>query len=412
MKPKVKVRFSGKTAAKTARGEYQVSLKFAADSSDGRLTDGQEQIALTVTRRRFSLFPEEVYSVYPPRESCGAYALHLPHVVFERSSLPWEYSESREPSLALFLSADGEGTVKKELPVKEILTADKRTFVSDRLARKKCDADPEDAVCTVIDLKASLFNSLRVSPEERELLTHVREVSLDDKVTDPTVKNGAFSVLIGNRFPEEPENPEAQPKKHEVYVVSMAEYDGLAIPEGIDFVRCLCLYHWNFSVNFDSCGFSEAVEQLTTGSLVREVSKQVREEPLKDILERGYLPLNHDLRDGGRTVSWYRGPLIPYEECVENRPYSVFSDELYYYDPNIGMMDVSYACAWQIGRMIAMNYSTVTNEIVRWRHENYLKAALQRQKKELKERLPVQADTLEEAVRASVLAAADQVPEY
>ncbi len=98
--------------------------------------------------------------------------------------------------------------------------------------------------------------------------------------------------------------------------------------------------------------------------------------------------MNHDLRNGGKTVSWYRGPWLPMDEILEKPRYRIFSDQYYFYDPDQGMMDVSYACAWQLGRMIAMNHATVSRELIAWRLQNCYEAAKDNQQQQVKDHLP------------------------
>src|SRR4030095_12081012 len=59
---------------------------------------------------RFELKPEDINSVFPPDGSLGDHSNVLPHIIFNRSTLPWERSadESQEniPWLALLLFDD------------------------------------------------------------------------------------------------------------------------------------------------------------------------------------------------------------------------------------------------------------------------------------------------------------------
>lgn len=409
----VKIRFSDRSLPPIANGRCRISLEFNADAP-GRehLADGTETIELMVTRKRFTLAPEEIYSVYPPAGSCGDYRLHLPHVIFERASLPWEFTSDGIPALAVFLESQGEGCQIQEMPLSEIQNTDRLTFVSPELTWRESDADPADGTCRIVDIPVGLFQILRVEREERKLLTHVREVSLEDKATDSSVKNGLFAGLIGNRFPEGPAQEETGPQINRAYVVSMWEYDGMEVPDNMEYVRCLCLHSWEFSVNRKIYDFSRAILRLKTGTFCRDLPPEVKDPRLRELLKRGYLPINHDMRDGSRTVSWYRSPWVPSEEPVEPRPYSVFSDELYYCDPECGMLDLSYACAWQIGRMTAAHYSTTANEILRWRFKNYRDAVVKWQQRKIIEELPHQRESLEASIQASFAAAAGELPSY
>src|SRR5262245_33686693 len=58
---------------------------------------------------------------------------------------------------------------------------------------------------------------------------------------------------------------------------------------------------------------------------------------------------------GEKAVSWYRGPLVPLylgrQTGYEFRP---AADAALRYDPLQGMMDVTYAAAFQLGRLLAL----------------------------------------------------------
>jgi hypothetical protein len=62
------------------------------------------------------------------------------------------------------------------------------------------------------------------------------------------------------------------------------------------------------------------------------------------------------MRQGEKTVSWYRGPLVPLNHDKPKQIQDPVScaDELLRYDPNTGLFDVTYAAAWQLGRLLAL----------------------------------------------------------
>jgi hypothetical protein len=71
---------------------------------------------------------------------------------------------------------------------------------------------------------------------------------------------------------------------------------------------------------------------------------------------RGFTALNHVMRQGETTVSWYRGPLVPLNHDKPKKQQEPVScaDELLRYDPDTGLFDVTYAAAWQLGRLLAL----------------------------------------------------------
>lgn len=75
---------------------------------------------------------------------------------------------------------------------------------------------------------------------------------------------------------------------------------------------------------------------------------------VNDHLGRGFLPLPHQFRKGKRAVSWYRGPLSVRTENPGFALPAIAADQLLVLDKTTGMWDVSYAAAWQLGRLMAL----------------------------------------------------------
>jgi hypothetical protein len=69
----------------------------------------------------------------------------------------------------------------------------------------------------------------------------------------------------------------------------------------------------------------------------------------------GYTALNHNTRLGEQAVSWYRGPLVPLDlEIEDSYAFRPAPDAAVRYSPLDGMMDVTYAAAFQLGRLLAL----------------------------------------------------------
>ncbi|MCM1121504.1 MAG: hypothetical protein NC416_02865 [Eubacterium sp.] len=386
----IKIRFAEESRPVIQRGLHKISLNQTTNiRENGNNISGNEEIYLMMTRRRFSMDSEEVYSCYPPAGAEGDLSCCLPHVVFMKSTLPWEYEgDQGSPGLALFVCTKEEGVMEQTMKTGDVFrNREASVFCSEFLKISESDAEDGSENCRIVDVPASLFRDLRTDPQERRLLTHVREVKLDDKVTDPTVKDGVFSCLVSNRYPMESAN-DSDPISHHAYVVSLREYDHTDIPQNAAYVRLICLYSWEFTTKKRACDFRAVMQKIRPGVFLQPIPETVQDPELRGILRRGFLPMNHDLRNGGKTVSWYRGPWLPMDEIQEKPRYRIFSDQYYFYDPDQGMMDVSYACAWQLGRMIAMNHATVAKELIAWRLQNCYEAAKDNQRRQLKDHLP------------------------
>jgi hypothetical protein len=76
----------------------------------------------------------------------------------------------------------------------------------------------------------------------------------------------------------------------------------------------------------------------------------------------------HALRVGGQTVSWYRGPFLPYQSNRQLPTVPIrTADAVTFYDPTVGMMDVSCSSAWTLGRMMALNAASFAAALYKWK---------------------------------------------
>lgn len=111
-------------------------------------------------------------------------------------------------------------------------------------------------------------------------------------------------------------------------------------------------------------------------------------------LQQGYAPVPHFFRQGGKSVSWYRGPLLP-GPSRKTIPQDLFpvdtADELLRYHSAGGMFDASYAAAWELGRLLCLRNKLVSLELYRWKrgHIQLLKAMEQQH---LQAHLPFRAN--------------------
>ena len=97
---------------------------------------------------------------------------------------------------------------------------------------------------------------------------------------------------------------------------------------------------------------------------------------VRNAFAMGYLPLGHQLRHGGQTVSWYRGPLAPYAVTTALELPIASADAAARYDPQTGMFDISYGAAWQLGRLLALQNESFAMALYNWRRHVRQTAAI------------------------------------
>jgi hypothetical protein len=370
-----------------AAGQYDVTVRQMVKRGDREIsTDAAETpttkptfektSAFWVSAPRFTLASSEIYAMYPPPDAVGHFSDSLPHIVLRRRTLPWERrltgtsERPASPWLALLtldadeLGLNGAAPRKPESrSLKDVLADRPKTFALDPWER-------EDGACIVLELPTPLFRAVAPAREDLPYLAHAREVRITEHMDDEGVEDeGWFSVVIGNRLP-------ARGKEHHVYLVSLEgledrlprESDAASRRGGDGSVRLVVLATWRFVDDAAGKGFG----RLATGLRLRPMrlppppragaaggngngQDAVLDAAVVTALERGYVPLEHRTRQGHHTVSWYRGPLVPHSLPSSRNTVYPSADAALRYDRDQGLLDVSYAAAWQLGRLLALD---------------------------------------------------------
>lgn len=248
-----------------------------------------------------------------------------------------------------------------------------------------------DAIQT-IDVPLNLFWQIAPTIADLKQMAHGRVVSLINQPTTsntagPGEPNGSFAVVFGNRLP-------ANEKKTLAFLVSLEELEnflpnttGGGAPAGTQFdgtlsLRLAVLKSWTFFTTGQPASF---VHQLLTlnGRVIDDPALQPppaaantnlrlsyggSNSVVQGAFNMGYVPLNETLRTSGQTVSWYRGPLTPYSIAQGWLGVPISSpDAALIFDPTTGMLDTSYAAAWTIGRMLALQDAAFSSALYNWK---------------------------------------------
>ncbi|MGH7121736.1 MAG: hypothetical protein ACREFP_22555 [Acetobacteraceae bacterium] len=341
-----------------------------------------------VSAPRFALAPGEIYSVYPPEGQSGAFATTLPHAVFTRKTLPWEREIGglasaedpiRPPWMALLTLDEDEiaqyPVLLSSVPVDELRNARKSAGLPELAVEPGEPADPKKNQSRVAEMPTERFREIAPALDELRFLAHARQVGTEDKDVADMLAEGWFAVVIGNRLP-------AQGKRNHGLLVSL---EGLAkilrkkreepaalagLPATI---RLPVLKHWQYGCAGPT--FRALLEALTAsrddrkaGDVWLRISPSgtaTADETVRKALALGYTALGHATRQGGKTVSWYRGPLIPLRLDVGPFPeIHANADEALHYDDKTGLFDVSYAAAWQLGRLLALQKADFADSLL------------------------------------------------
>ncbi len=353
-------------------GEYCVT----ADVDAGPLGKSRTvEESFRVDGPRFRLNREDIVSVFPGSGIKGRFGQQLPHIVLGRKTLPWERSTARESRREEMLKNDVAPT--RKVPWLFVLLLHGEECVSEESGRAGnvisppenvffpelyLDPEEEDEECGYIDLPRDCFEGIMPSEEELALLVHARQISEDSRQNAADEQKEWVSVAVGNRLPL----TTSDGGYNKAYLVSMEGFAGWKdlIREEQKYVRMIVLYSWEFYSVTEGKHFLEICHSLDAGRLQMTGREAENNEKLRTIEEHGYRPLPHYLRQGSRTVSFYRGPLSPEKIEPDGREESCWcADQLYRYDPESGTFDVSYAAAWQLGRILALNNGAASREI-------------------------------------------------
>jgi len=323
-----------------------------------------------VIGERFALNPADVQRVFPPENSSGDHAMVIPHIILNRSTLPWErFAEDGDeatPWLALLVFNEEEiGQVKSS-----VVTFGQLSVSSDNIPLHFPTLTPEqegvnDRI-SVIDVPWKLLKQLLPFKEEMSLQTHVRQGRDEDGNLDGPER----AVVVANRLPE----PGQITTVHLVSLENCLEkntgsfYAANALPT--DMIRLVTLKSWRFSCEQPKGSFKETVGRLDLNPpYFRLPGSAVSEEPVLDL---GGVLVPHSLRDGGRTVSIYHGPLVGCKQTASQSADLITlpaasSDELLSYFQKYGLFLTGYAAAWELGRLLTLRNSRVANELFQWK---------------------------------------------
>lgn len=379
---------------------------------------------------RFSLSATEVAGVFPPKNGHGGFDEAVPHIVLFRRTLPWERALTSNPALigtpkraegdppeppgpapwlALLLFAEGEYTLHQNVSLQQAIPAD----VYQRLE------PPAGITCDTVEATVSLVEALVPSLDELKLMAHVRQVNVDDRELNAGSTDGWFSVVMSNRLP-------APGEKYRACLVSLEERADLvkadppAIANPIKLIPIVVQSGGSQAVvsfnpdggttsilaNADERRITAAVAvigpanfqywQPTTQLVLLQswqfectgvgtfrdymqrvnvsMSGTVEDPGHPDVADTGHIQLSLADRAGVEEQVWYRGPLVPVPLTRDPLTYHS-ADQCRRATPETGAEDVSYAAAFEAGRLLAAADARLAQELMRWRRETFRQSA-------------------------------------
>ncbi|MEL4894631.1 hypothetical protein [Crocosphaera sp. Alani8] len=368
-------------------GTYHLKVEQTIKDTQNRI-EGSEgktysrELTFAVQGERFGpLPPNDIYAVFPPLESLGEHSNVLPHITFKRSTLPWErYPGTTEKSLPwlillLFRESDFDDN-EDDTPKTKNITLSELIATTNNNSNIKYPTDMElelgqtlDQQVTVIDVKKKYLVDILPTYSDLSYTSHVRKGKTEE---NPQTTEEEYSTIISNRLPE-------ANGKSTVYLVSIEgrypdsngnNFDYQNAGDD-DYIRFVSLASWELSCIDPAQSFTQLLQRLnhnpSTPRLPQSENLQA-----EAYLKKGYVTVPHSLRKGSKTYSWYRSPLTTNFNVQEQATYQFpvkASDQLLRYDSNIGMFDISYSAAWQLGRMLMLENQGLAVQLFNWKRE-------------------------------------------
>lgn len=324
-----------------------------------------------VSSRAYTLDQEDVFSTSPAENECGDLSKIIPFITFKNKYFPWIYKIKEDinnvpvPWIALIVISSQEQTEECDITVDELINnVPSGVYFPDKKNLPKVAVESGDTVCHVLDMPVELYKSVMPSFEDMTYLSRGLRINLADTEDKISAMDGDFSSIMANRFIP---TGDVEPLKSTVHLVSMLGIPS-EIPSGFDKVRLVSLYRFNvFSVKDNTETFTALIEGLkkNTGAIGFEQNNEV--------LKKCYVPKKHYTRTGEFTYSLYRSPLIPYENHKLDCTSKHTADGHLIYNAEKGIFDVSYAAAFQIGRLMALSRKSEANRILSARKKRRLK---------------------------------------
>lgn len=406
-----------------AAGDYTITVAQKVKIDKAEVAAFNATRNFTVAGDRFVLQPADVEAVFPPEGNLGEHSNVLPHIMLSRSTLPWERTavklaagdkDTGVPWLALLLFDESEKPTPKTVKAKELKEAPAAGKPKFPPVLLESWQDPEEQL-TVIDVPVDVLKAILPTVDELRFLAHVRFGTVSDKEPpkgappEDKPRPDEMAVIIANRLPQ-------SGKTSTMHLVSLEkrfeaaanayQFNYQKDDPGTDLIRLVSLKSWSFACEDEKQSFKHLLLQLNT----KPTTLRLPDGPqsAQHLLSQGYVVVPHYFRHGEQTVSWFRGPLAPAKNVspmmmpVSSDDESVppkklmnlparSADELVRYDPAFSMFDVSYAAAWELGRLLALQDKGFSTSLYQWKREYAQKLAQEEQRSP---HLPFQKATL------------------
>jgi len=203
-------------------------------------------------------------------------------------------------------------------------------------------------------LSVALFYESGITDADGKPLTEALATVLGNRLPQPGEASTVHLVALENRYKGE--------KGQE------GEFDYQGAKDN-DLIRLVSLTSWSFTCVNNQHNFTALLKKLDRNPDTLRLP-EVQNSEANNYLKQGYVPLAHALRQGDKTISWYHSPLSPGKSPDRLSEPVPMADALVRYDSTSGLFDVSYAAAWELGRMLTLQNQRLAVELFNWKRAN------------------------------------------
>lgn len=309
-----------------------------------------------ISHSAFTLGADEVFGVYPPNGESGSFENTIPYITFNDRTLPWVFGE--KPFIALLVLKNNEVIGQGEIAVKDLFSPVPDTFFPSRPCFPDTYAEEDTDCCRFIDISTQTYNDIFPSKSDISLLAHAKQLDLSEAADKICGKDGYFSAVLANRFVPSADDGETSCVCH---LVTAFGYGG-DIPAGFGKVRLVSLYSWNIRSHRETDKpFIRLTDGLSKNCGTIGFGRCGGEATIKP----------HYTRTGEMTYSLYRSPLAAQElEEIPQLSGAHTADGRLIYNKENGIFDVSYAAAFQLGRLITLSQPKIAEKLIAQRNES------------------------------------------
>ena len=381
---------------------YLISASQDINYLDSKGVQGQKPQSCSrkfqVQGSKIALDPSLVHSVYPPA-SHTEYWNVLPHVLFNNSMVPWminyQSNDKLQPWFGLLVFTHDELILSPE-DLDTLKTAAKddtvtqnptlsvpMTYTSLQACTGYNDINTSlrgSAKTQAIFLKNDLYTAI-FKDRSFKAMSHVRSIDSTGMagILDDT---GTYAVTISPRpGPRNISAPQA------VYAHLVALPNDTGSSSKYPFTGLISLYSWSYTC-LPSSSFATKTVMANLGRSVqpfRVSDTNISAGPsnvewVKSRMRAGYTLARYRPQSGEQTMSMHRGPLIPTnpyaigDPSIRDMPPSKFGSDLAILDREVGVLDLTFQLAWELGRTLAMSDRTFSAAVMRVKNFSHSQA--------------------------------------